>query len=114
MTDTERNRADIFCCFFECGKIGVNEISALEQVARRIAAEKQFRRENEFCAERAGFFVTGQKLPAVVREIADGRIELEQADFQRNQDSLSARFRNALQSFDAAYGGGHAAEILFE
>ena len=78
--DAQRNRADVSGGFGERGEIGVNEIGAQQQIARRVAAEKQFGREDEFRAERDGLFVTGQQFPAVRREIADGRIELEQAD----------------------------------
>ena len=64
------------------GEIAVNKIIAQQQIARRIAAQKKFRREDEFRAERDGFFITRQKFLPVRCEIADGRIELEQADFQ--------------------------------
>jgi hypothetical protein len=37
-------------------------------------------RPAQFSAESGGFFVTGQKFLAVGREIADGRVELKQAD----------------------------------
>ena len=82
VTNAQRNRADTFCGFFKRGKIGVNEIVAQKQISRRVAAQKQFRREDKFRAERDGLFVTGQKIFPVRREVADSRIELEQADFQ--------------------------------
>ena len=69
-----------FAVSVERGEIGGDEIGALEQVARRVAAQEQFRRENEFRAARDGLFVGGQKFSPVGREIADGRVELEQAN----------------------------------
>ena len=80
VADAERHRADARGGFGERGEIGVNEIGALEQVARRVAAEEQLGREDEFRAAGAGLVVAGQELQPVGGEIADGRIELEQAD----------------------------------
>jgi len=74
-----------FSPFRERGKIGLDKIFAQQQIARRIAAEQQFRCENEFRAEGAGFFITGHKLFRIGREITDGRVELEQADFQHGK-----------------------------
>ena len=62
VTNTQRNCADAFGRFGERGKIGVNKIGAQEQIARRVAAQKQFRRDDKFRAERAGFFVTGEQV----------------------------------------------------
>ena len=80
--DAERNRADFAGGFRQRGEIGLDEIVAQQQIARRVAAEKQFRREDKFRAARDGLRVGGQQFLAVGREVADGRIELEQADFQ--------------------------------
>ena len=76
----QRNRADLFRRGFERGEIGLHKILAQEQIARRVAAQKKFRSENKFRAERDGLFAAGQKFFPVGREIADGRVELEQAD----------------------------------
>ena len=74
--------ADASGGFGERGETGLDEIGAQEQVARRVAAQKQFRRNDKFRASGAGFLVTGEEFPAVGRKITDGRIKLEQADFQ--------------------------------
>ena len=60
ITDAKRNFANAFGRFRQGGEIGVNEIRAQQQIARRVAAQKQFRREDEFRAARAGLFITGQ------------------------------------------------------
>ena len=83
-TDAQWNGADAFGGFRECRKIGLNKIGAQEQIARRVATEKQFRCDDEFRAERAGFFITGDEFLPVRGKVADGRVELEQADFQGN------------------------------
>ena len=93
-TNAERNGADAFGGFGERGKIGVNEIGAQQQIARRIAAQKQLRRDDEFRAERAGLFITGGKLLPVGCKVADGRIELENANFHHVESSRNRRFRN--------------------
>jgi len=58
-TDAQGNGADALGGFGERRKIGFNKIGAQEQVAWRVATEKQFRRDDEFRAKRAGFFITG-------------------------------------------------------
>ena len=98
VADAERNRADAFRHFCEFGEIGFHKVIAQKQIAWRIAAQKQFRRENKLRTKRDGFFITRDKLPAVGREVADGRIELEDADFQRGKISGNWKFlksRNA-------------------
>ena len=88
------NRARLFRRFHERGEVGFDEIGAHEQVTRRIAAKKHFRRENELRAERAGFFIAGCKLLPVGRKITDGRIELENANFQCVESNRNRQFRN--------------------
>ncbi len=80
IADAQWNRADAFCRLVQRRKICPDKIFAQKQIARRVAAQKQFRREDKFCAERDGLFITGQKFLPVGREIADGRVELEDAD----------------------------------
>jgi len=62
------------------GEVRRDKILAQQQIARRVAAQKKFRREDKFRAARNGPHVGGQKLFAVGRERADGRIKLEQAE----------------------------------
>ena len=92
--DAQGNRARLFRRFHERGEVGFDEIGAHEQVTRRIAAKKHFRRENELRAERAGFFIAGCKLLPVGRKITDGRIELENANFQCVESNRNRQFRN--------------------
>ena len=98
VTDAQRNRADAPGGFGERGEIGLDKIPAQQQIARRVAAQEQFRREDEFRAERDGPFAGGQKFLPVGREIADGRVELEQADFHLRFTIFNLRAGRELEA----------------
>jgi hypothetical protein len=70
-TDAQWNWTDAFGGFGERGQIRVNKIGAQEQIARRVTAQKQFRRDDELRAERAGFFITGHELLPICCKVAD-------------------------------------------
>ena len=84
--DAQGNGSDAFRGFGERGQIGADKIGAQEQIARRVTAQEQFRRQDKFRALRAGFLIAGNQFLPVCRKIADGRIKLEQADFQLRRE----------------------------
>ena len=89
-TDAERHRADLSGRFGQRGQIGRHKIVTQEQVARRIAAKKEFRCQDEFRPAGDGLRVGGQKLFAIARKVTDRRIKLEQTDLQGGEISNGA------------------------
>ena len=56
----------------EGGKIGGDEIWALQEVAGRVAAKEQFRGDNELCACGDGLMVSADQFGLIGGKIADG------------------------------------------
>jgi len=84
--DAQGDGADAFGGFRQNSELGFHKIGAQQQIPRRVATQEQFRGEDKFRAARTGGFVTGDEFLAVCGKITDGRIELEQADFQRSKN----------------------------
>ncbi len=61
----------------------VDEVLPVEQILRRIPDERQLGRDGEIRPEPRRLRVGVEDLPRVPREVADGRVELEDCDLHR-------------------------------